>query len=128
MAAIDSGLLETEIETEAYRLAQRVESGELPVVGVNRYTGGTPPAGLTLGSGGSAIPPEVEVAQVERLHKLRAERDGAAVEVALEGIRAAAREDRNTVPPIIEAVRAYATIGEITQALADVWGRFRDHS
>lgn len=72
------------------------------------------------------VPTEVAEGQVARLNRLRAERDGTAVEAALERLRQAAAGDGNLLPPILEAVKTYATLGEICGALRQVFGEYRE--
>jgi methylmalonyl-CoA mutase N-terminal domain/subunit len=69
---------------------------------------------------------EVQVAQIERLRQVKAGRDGRAVEAALAGVERAAREGSNVMPPIITAVKAYATLGEISDVCRKVFGVYRD--
>jgi len=72
------------------------------------------------------VDPEVEKAQVEALQTLRANRDNRLVETALTRLGEAARSDGNLMPPILDAVRAYATLGEICRVLRDLFGEYRD--
>lgn len=119
LAAIQSGWMRRELDEEAYRKQRRIEDGDHVVVGVNRFV-----------EGGEAkfdsIPPvssSDEADQLSRLAQVRAERDGAMVAKRLAAVRAAAVEGRNTVAPILDAIRCYSTVGEITSELAEVWGR-----
>jgi methylmalonyl-CoA mutase N-terminal domain/subunit len=125
LGALESGFLEAEIEEQAFRYQQRIDRGELPVVSVNCHQAASPPGGRA----GQQVRTDldaVEAEQVERLQRLRAERDQPAVLRCLEQVRAAATSGANTIPAIIDAVGAEATVGEICQALADVWGRAGD--
>ena len=123
IGGLESGFLEAEIDEQAFAVQRRIDNGEQAVVGVNRHVMENPPTFLP-------TPPaprdlnETEAIQVEALAKLRRDRNTAIVNDALEGVRTAARHKTNTIPPIIAAVQANATVGEICQALADIWGRF----
>src|SRR5690606_3494203 len=118
--AIEAGFQKREIEANAYRIAQEIESGERVVVGVNRFTeeGEEPYEPLR-------VDPAIEAAQAERLAQLRASRDNAAVKRTLDALRAAAAGSDNVLYPMREALRARATIGEVCDALRDVWGVYR---
>ena len=119
-AAVEAGFLQREIQEAAYRHQRQVESGERVVVGVNRFTVEHEdiPELLRIG-------PEVEARQTERLARLRLTRDGRAVEAALVRLGQAARGNDNLLPTILEAVKAYATIGEITRTLKDIFGEYQ---
>ena len=97
-----------------------MESGERVVVGVNRFTDDSPPPAIETPNF-----PELQRRQQERLAEARRRRDAAAVERALSGIRAVAEGRTPLMPPIIEAVRARATLGEISDVLRAVWGVYR---
>jgi len=119
--AIEAGYVQREIQQAAYDYQKAVESGKRVIVGVNRYAqeGGTSPPLLR-------IDPEVERAQVERLRELRARRDATRVEVVLGDVEATACSDRNLMPAILDAVKAYATVGEISNALRKVFGEYQE--
>ncbi len=120
IAAIESGYIQEEISNSAYEYQRKVESRERIVVGVNRYQiDEPPPTGLL------RVRQTVEEAQAEKLEILRRERSADAVARALDGIRRTARTEGNLMPPIIAAVQAEATIGEICDALRDVFGEYR---
>jgi methylmalonyl-CoA mutase N-terminal domain/subunit len=90
------------------------------IVGVNRFTmEGTPPPTLRIG-------PEIERDQVERLRALRARRDPDAVQAELRRVADAARGGENLLPRILEAVKTYATVGEVSDALREVFGTHRE--
>ena len=118
--AIEHGFPQEEIARSAYEHQLAVESGDLEVVGVNTHAVEAPPPPAEF-----RIDPSLEPAQVERLRALRARRDAAPVGRARERIASAARGDANLMPPILEAVRAYATVGEICDALRTVFGEHR---
>lgn len=121
LAAIAHGYQQRRIQESAYRVQRAIESGERIVVGVNRFADGAagPPAI-------QRIDPAAERRQVEGLHRVRAERDHAVWEAALARLAEAARGGQNLLPAMIEAVAAYATLGEISDALRAVWGEHRE--
>ncbi|WP_405103367.1 methylmalonyl-CoA mutase [Micromonospora sp. NBC_01412] len=118
--AIEVGFQKREIEQSAYRIAQEIDSGERVVVGLNRFTIDTDEPYEPL-----RVDPEIEATQAERLARLRAERDGGAVERALVELRAAAEGTENVLFPMKEALRARATVGEVCGTLRQVWGTYR---
>jgi methylmalonyl-CoA mutase, N-terminal domain len=118
--AIERGFFQEAIARSAYELQKEQESGERVVVGVNRFTDDSPPL--------SIVAPDfsaLESQQRARLAETRRRRDSAAVSAALADIRAAAAGTDQLMPPIITAVRARTTLGEISDALRDVWGTYR---
>ena len=118
--AIAQGFFQDEIAAAAYAAQRAIERGDDVVVGVNRFTVEGPPD-APRAPDYSALAAK----QVERLGQLRASRDGPRVRAALAGVTAAARAPGGALmEPIVEAVRARATVGEITAALEAVWGRF----
>ena len=121
LAAIEHGIIQRDIQESAYRAQQAIDSGERVVVGVNRYATDDAAAIDVL-----QIDPEVEPQQVERVRAARASRDAAAWRAALDGVVAAARSGTNLVPPIVTAVEARATIGEISDALRSVFGEHKE--
>ncbi|MEN8113523.1 MAG: methylmalonyl-CoA mutase family protein [Actinomycetota bacterium] len=120
VAAIDSGFQQREIENAAYEYARAVESTDAVIVGVNRFE---------IEEDGDhdvlRVDPRLEAAQVERLAVFRSERDEAAVESALTAIRSTAMGDGNLLSPMKEALKLGATVGEVSSALVDVFGRYR---
>ncbi|GAB4439018.1 MAG: methylmalonyl-CoA mutase family protein [Chloroflexi bacterium OHK40] len=120
VAAVENGWVQEQIADSAYAFQQAIESGERIVVGVNRFAeAGTAPPPI--------FKPNEAVAreQAEALARLRAERDGAAVQAALATLREAATGTANVLPPMREALRRYATIGEVCGVLREVWGEYR---
>jgi methylmalonyl-CoA mutase N-terminal domain/subunit len=119
--AIEKGFPQREIQDSAYQYQKAVERGEQVIVGVNKYEmeEDTPIATLV-------IDESVREHQVERLQRTRDKRDAGAVSNALEALRKAAQKEENTMPATIEAVRAYATLGEICAALRDVYGVYEE--
>jgi methylmalonyl-CoA mutase, N-terminal domain len=119
--AIEMGYIQREIQQAAYEYQKRVESGEQVVVGVNRYK-----VDETSSIPIFHIDPEIERSQVERLKKLRARRDNARAHAALKEVEAMARTDGNLMPAILNAVKAYATVGEISDVLRRVFGEYQE--
>ncbi len=118
--AIEARFMQGEIETAAYEHAKAVDDGEKIVVGVNRFEEDEPePADVF------PVDPEMQHAQVERVRRVRAGRDQAAVHAALADVRAAARGTQNLLGPMKEALRRMATLGEVSDALRDEWGVYR---
>ncbi|MEU1533286.1 acyl-CoA mutase large subunit family protein [Streptomyces fagopyri] len=117
--AIEHGFQKGEIERSAYRVAQETDSGERVVVGVNRFRLDEEEPYEPL-----RVDPAIEAQQAERLARLRAERDGAAVGAALAELREAAAGTANVLYPMKDALRARATVGEVCDALREVWGTY----
>jgi methylmalonyl-CoA mutase N-terminal domain/subunit len=121
LRAIEAGYPQMEIQKSAYEYQQAVESGEQVVVGVNRFQT----------TEGQSIPtmridPEIERSQIARLNSLRARRDSAKSQAALEEVERRARGSENLMPGILAAVEAYATVGEISDALRRAFGEYRE--
>ncbi len=119
LAALESGWLREQIDDHAYETQQRIERGEQTVVGVNRFVDGE----STDGIGFCDVGLDFEAEQRDRLMRLRARRDADRVADALDWVVTTARRRENTVPAILTAVHAEATVGEICSALALAWGR-----
>ncbi|MEA2519019.1 MAG: methylmalonyl-CoA mutase, N-terminal domain [Chloroflexota bacterium] len=123
LAAIEGGFQQRQIQESAYRVQQAIERGDLVVVGVNRFRddgAGDVKAAI------QKIDPEGERRQIERVRRVRAERDGSAWADALSRLDAAARGSDNLLPVLIEAVRAGATVGEISDRLRAAFGVHRE--
>ena len=121
--AIEVGYVQREIEESAYRWQREVESGERVIVGVNQHVvAGEPRPEIV------RVSPEVEHGQKARLADLRRTRDGEAVAGALRGVEAAARGTDNLLPHILHAVKAQATLGEVSDALRTVFGVYRERA
>lgn len=121
VAAIEKGFPQREIQDSAYKYQKAVERGDQVIVGVNKYEMENDSQIPTL-----AIDESVRDHQIERLEGARVKRDGGAVANALEKLKRAAQTGTNTMPSTIEAVRAYATLGEICSALRDVYGVYEE--
>ena len=119
--AIEQGFPQREVAESAYRFQQAVEAGEKTIVGVNRYTDELETSVSTL-----SIDEDVGAQQVDRLERLRDTRDNAAVSKALDRLRYGAAGNENLMPILLEAVRAYATVGEMCDALRTVWGEYEE--
>ena len=119
--AIEAGYPQREIANSAYRTQQAIEAGEQAVVGVNRFADDTPPAIETL-----YIDESAGERQCAQLARTREARDPAGVGRALDRVRRTAEGTGNLMPPLIEAVRAHATLGEMCGALRDVWGEYEE--
>jgi methylmalonyl-CoA mutase N-terminal domain/subunit len=120
--AVEKGFPQREIQDSAYQYQKAVERGDQTIVGVNKYRMDEDQSEFSL----LVINEGVRDHQNERLNQTRARRDRGAVEGALDKIRKAARSNENTMPATIEAVRAYATLGEICDALRDVYGLYEE--
>ena len=121
VAAIEKGFPQREIQDSAYQYQKAVERGDQVIVGVNKYKMENEPQIHTL-----AIDESVRDHQIERLNQAKAKRDAGAVTNSLEKLQRAAQRAENTMPATIEAVRAYATLGEICSALRDVYGVYEE--
>jgi methylmalonyl-CoA mutase N-terminal domain/subunit len=118
--AIEAGFQKREIEASAFRIAEQIDLGERVVVGVNRFVtpDGEPYHPLR-------VDPAIEAEQGDRLARLRSERDGRAVGAALGELRKAAEGADNVLIPMRAALAARATVGEVCDALREVWGVYR---
>ncbi|MFJ2706639.1 methylmalonyl-CoA mutase [Streptomyces sp. NPDC087428] len=119
VSAIERGFQKNEIERSAYRVALETDSAERVVVGVNRFRLDAEEPYEPL-----RVDPEIEARQAARLARLRAERDGGAVDTALAALRSAAGGTDNVLYPMKDALRARATVGEVCDALREVWGAY----
>jgi methylmalonyl-CoA mutase N-terminal domain/subunit len=121
VAAIERGFPQREIQDAAYRAQVRVDRGEQKVVGVNAYTDDAP-----LPSPEARLDPATEALQVARLREVRARRDAAAARSGLDAVQQAAAGRDNVMGPILAAVEARATLGEIADALRAVFGEYQE--
>ena len=121
LAAIDKGFFQREIADAAYHFQREIDAKERVLVGVNEFT---IPEKVDMEL--LKIDREVEESQKKRLKELKARRDDARVEVSLARLRDAAAGTDNMMPPILEAVKAYATLGEIIQVLREVFGEYKE--
>ena len=120
VAAIEQGFQKAEIERSAYEITQQIDAGARTVVGMNKFTVDEVEHYEPL-----RVNPLIEQEQGARLAKLRSERDGVEVSRLLQLIRETAKSDANLLYPIKDALRARATVGEVSDALRDVWGQYQ---
>jgi methylmalonyl-CoA mutase N-terminal domain/subunit len=118
--AIETGFYVKAMSDGAIRRKRELDSVERVSVGANKFKGesGVP-------SGAFRINTSIESEQVERLNQLRKERDASRVTESLQNVREVARGDENLVPPVLDAIRSYATLGEICDTLRDVFGEYQ---
>jgi methylmalonyl-CoA mutase N-terminal domain/subunit len=121
LAGVEQGFFQREIAEAAFHYQQQLESREKIMVGVNDFVSEAPVDIPIL-----RIDPEVERSQIRRLHELKARRDGRLVEVALGNLTEAVQRGENVMPWVLDAVRAYATVQEISQAMKIVLGTYRE--
>jgi methylmalonyl-CoA mutase N-terminal domain/subunit len=123
VAAIETGFPQKEIADASYRYQRQVDEGVKTIVGVNKYRmdGEARPEILKIGD-------SMEREQLARLARLKNERDAGRIERALRDLRRAAEGDDNLLPPMLEAARAFATVGEMSSALVPVFGVYREAS
>jgi methylmalonyl-CoA mutase N-terminal domain/subunit len=119
LAATESGFFRREIAEAAFRYSQEMDRNEHIIVGVNAYQGQGETPIETL-----KIDPSVETEQIESLERVRKARNAAAVGAALEALRRSAADGDNVMPALIDAAKAYCSVGETVNALADIYGRF----
>ncbi len=121
VAALNENFFQREIAEASYRYQQEVEDGRRLIVGVNAHTSDDDDQVEIL-----RISPDVERRQRDRLNAVRGRRDAAAVQASLERLSADAASDRNVMPALMDCARAYASEGEICDALRAVWGIYRE--
>ena len=122
MRALEAGFQQRSIQESAYRVQRAIDDGDQVVVGVNRFRDDAPAAAPKI----QRIDPEAERRQVAGVRRVRAERDGATWQATMRRLENAARGTDNLLPPLIEAVKAYATVGEVADALRAAWGVHRE--
>jgi methylmalonyl-CoA mutase, N-terminal domain len=119
-AAIEKGFIQKEIQDSAYRYQREIEKDERVVVGVNKFQAeAESPKDLL------RVDPAVRISQVESLARLKSERDNARVNGILDELRRASEGNDNLMPIMVDAVKAYATLGEICDTLRDVFGEYQ---
>jgi methylmalonyl-CoA mutase, N-terminal domain len=123
VAAIEQGFQKGEIERSAYQVAQQIDAGDRVVVGVNRFAVASEEAYAPL-----RVDPAIERQQAERLDALRRSRDASEVARGIDGVKRAAAGSSNVLYPLRDALRARATVGEVCDALRDIWGTYRPAS
>jgi len=120
--AIEQGFVQREIGNSAYTYQKEVESTQRIIVGLNQFTVEEPPPTNLL-----RVNPEVEKLQTKKIEKIKRERDHNQVHKLLKDLKKAAEGTDNLLPPTLEAVKAYATLGEIANTLREVFGEYREH-
>jgi methylmalonyl-CoA mutase, N-terminal domain len=120
VAAIEVGFQKAEIERSAYQVAKEIDSGERVVVGVNKYVSDERENYVPL-----RVDPAIEHQQADRLAALRASRDAGAVARNLADVKRAAAGRDNMLYPLRAALQARATVGEVCDALREVWGIYQ---
>jgi len=120
--AVEKGFPQREIQESAYQYQKALERGDQTIVGVNKFEMKDELQEIPI----LVIDESVRHQQVERLERVRSERDGGAVARTLDALRLAAQRGENTMPATIDAVREYATLGEICSALRDVYGVYEE--
>ena len=119
---VEDGFFKTEIANSAYNYQKAVEKGEAVIVGVNRFRVKTEEIHDDI----LKVDPQLEQKQVHRLKELRLNRDNEKVNKCLKQLKETAAGKENLVPPIIEAVENYATVGEISDSLREIWGEYHE--
>lgn len=122
ISAIENGFFQKEIADSAYLYQREIDKKKRTIVGVNDYTLEKDECPIEI----LRIEPKVEEEQVANLQKLRRERDNRKAQQALDKLHDAAEKDQNLMPAIIEAVKTYATLGEITEVLKGVYGEYKE--
>jgi methylmalonyl-CoA mutase, N-terminal domain len=121
LRAIETGFIQSEIQNAAFEFQKEIECGKRIIVGVNRFQMGEREKAPVF-----RIDPENERRQVESVREVRQSRDAVACSESLAGLEAAARSNENLMPRIVRAAEAYATVGEISDALRRVFGEYRE--
>jgi len=120
LRAVDTGYVQQQIQDVAYKRQQEIETGDRTIVGVNEFEVDEEPE-MDLES----VDEDDEARQIERLEAVKAERDDAAVDDALDAVADAAATDKNVLPPVIEAVKRYATVQEICDVFREEFGEYQ---
>jgi methylmalonyl-CoA mutase N-terminal domain/subunit len=122
LKAIEQGYVQREVQNSAYEYQRSVESREQIIVGINEYTSIEPPPKELL-----KIDPSIEKRQCEKLEALRASRDPKAVDKAIKALTESAKNGNNIMPPMLNAVKSYVTLGEAMNALQEIFGSHREN-
>jgi methylmalonyl-CoA mutase N-terminal domain/subunit len=120
--AVESGYIQSEVSRQAYIREKKIQSGEIPKIGVNKYVMEEEMAEVEL----HPFNPKVAAEQKKKLDKIKKTRNSSEVSEALQNLKEVAQSKDNVMPPILEAVKSYATLGEITQVFKDVFGEFKE--
>ncbi|AFD09480.1 acyl-CoA mutase large subunit family protein [Solitalea canadensis] len=119
VTAIEEGYIQEQIANAAYQYQKDVETGERIIVGVNKFQVEEPPLGEVF-----RVDDSIRTLQIQKLEKLKYERDNEKVRASLEGLKLAAKEGTNVMPHILQSVENYATLGEVADVLRGVFGEF----
>ncbi len=122
IVAVQEGRIQREVSHQAYIREKKIQSGEIPKIGVNKYVMEEEAADVEL----HPFNPQVAQEQKRKLEKIKARRDGTEVENALAELEKAAREESNVMHPLLKAVKSYATLGEITGVFRRIFGEFQE--
>jgi len=120
--AVETGYIQREVSRQAYLREKQIQSGEIVKVGVNKYVMDEEMSEVEF----HPFNPEVIAKQKSRIKEIKASRNGKEVKEALKALRKAAQTDENVMPPLLRAVKSYATLGEITKVFKDVFGEFKE--
>jgi len=120
--AVQEGYIQREVSYQAYVREKKIQSGEITKIGVNKYVMEKETVDIEL----HPFNPEVTQEQKRKLRKIKERRDEARVRKALAELEIAAREDNNVMPPLLKAVKSYATLGEITGVFKGIFGEFQE--
>ncbi len=120
--AIESGFVQKEVSHQAYLHEKKIQSGEIPKIGVNKYVMDEESAEVEM----HPFNPKVAEEQKDKLQKIKRERDQREVEAALVGLEKAAKTDENVMAHVLRAVKSYATLGEIAKVFKRVFGEFKE--
>jgi len=120
LSGIEKGFFQSEIRQNAYRLKKEIDSNERIIVGVNKFTDSSEEKPEIMKIDGS-----IQVKQIQNLKELRGTRDNKKAESALSKMKSAAEKDENLMPYIIESVRSYVTLGEISNTFREVFGIYQ---
>jgi methylmalonyl-CoA mutase N-terminal domain/subunit len=118
--AIESGFMQSEIADASYRYQKDIENGSKTIVGVNKFTVDAEEQAPSF-----KIDDNIRIAQIQKLNQLKQDRNSVLVQEKLQNLQAAATEGRNVMPFIIEAVDAYATLGEVADLFRNIYGEYR---
>jgi methylmalonyl-CoA mutase N-terminal domain/subunit len=120
--AVESGYIQSEVSRQAYIREKKIQSGEIPKIGVNKYVMEEEMAEVEL----HPFNPKVAAQQKQKLDKIKKTRNSNEVNEALQNLKEAARSKDNVMSHILEAVKCYATLGEITRIFKEVFGEFKE--
>jgi methylmalonyl-CoA mutase N-terminal domain/subunit len=124
LACIENGYFQREIHDSAYEYQKAIERGDIDVVGVNKYSTESREYKISV----HEVPPRVVKKQIQRLKRILKKRDGKGVASALRSLKRAAANNENVMNPIIACVKAYATVGEVSDTLREIFGEHKEKS